>query len=353
MNTTTGRNLFHRAVPANLDVAEPGSRARRPRALRTLIRAAASAVALIAAVAALGATYEAVAGSGDLATYPPAGRLVDIGGYRLHLDCRGEGSPTVVMDAGLGGSSLDWRLVEADVSSTTRVCTYDRAGMGWSDAGPLPRTPGHIAEELHALLTNAGVPGPFVLVAHSLAGKNVRVFASAHRDDVVGMVLVDARSEFVDARITQAEADAFGVALGLQGTLYALARRLGVARAFGAGLVGEPLVPPALAAEMVLLQTRTAAIDETTREGLERSADDAALAISSLGSMPLVVIAAGQSLAGIPHWSMAQRELAALSTRGRLVVAEHSGHAVQLEEPGIVIDGIRQVLAEVRRQHEF
>ena len=287
-------------------------------------------------------------GSGDPTTYPPAGRLVDVGGYRLHLDCRGEGSPTVVMDAGLGGASLDWSLVQPQIATTTRVCTYDRAGMGWSEPGPLPRTPGQIAGELRMLLTNAGVPGPYVLVGHSLAGKNIRMFASGYPDDVAGMVLVDARSELVDRLTPKAEADAFGVALSLQGTLYSLARRFGVARAFGASLAGAPLLPSNIAAEMALLQTQTAAIDETTKEGLARAADDAALARSTLGAIPLVVIAAAASMANIPNWSTAQQEMAALSTQGSLVIAEHSGHAVQLEQPGVVVDAIDDVVAKVR-----
>lgn len=350
MNVTTEDSVLQTAVRAAGDAGKPAS-AKGPRSLRTLIRAAGGAVALVAAVAAFGATYETIAGSSDLATYPAAGRLVDVGGYRMHLDCRGEGSPTVVMDAGLGASSLDWSLVQADIAGTTRVCTYDRAGIGRSDPSPLPRTPGHIAEELHMLLTHAGVTGPYILVGHSLAGKNVRLFASAHPDEVAGLVLVDARSEHVDALTPKAEVEAFGVALGIQGALYSVARRFGVARAFGASLAGVPLLSPTIATEMALLMTQADAIDETTKEGLARSADDAALASSTLGSMPLVVIASAASMAEIPNWSAAQHELAALSTRGRLVIAEHSGHAVQLEEPGIVIDGIGQVLAEVRGDH--
>ena len=351
MQVTTDERLFQIGAPTALDTARPASRKRGSRALRTLIRAAGGTLTALAVVAALGATYETIAGSGDLTTYPPAGRLVDIGGYRMHLDCRGEGSPTVVMDAGLGGSSLDWSLVQPQLATTTQVCTYDRAGMGWSDPSPLPRTPGHIADELHTLLANAGVHGPFVLVGHSLAGKNIRMFASAHPDDVAGMVLVDARSEYVDALITKAEADAFGFALAMQGALYSFARHLGVARAFGAGLVGEPLVSPAVATEMVLLQTQAVAIDETTKEGLARAADDAALARSRLGAIPLVVIAAAASMSNIPNWSMAQQEMAALSTQGSLVVAEQSGHAVQLEEPGIILDAIDDMVAKVRADY--
>jgi pimeloyl-ACP methyl ester carboxylesterase len=353
MSVTTESKLLHLTMSPTPDTAERDLEARTSRVLRALARAAFGTVALVAAAAALGATYEKVAGSGELSTYPPAGRLVDVGGYRMHLDCRSEGSPTVVMDAGLGGSSLDWSLVQTDIARTTRVCTYDRAGMGWSDASPQARTPSHIADELHLLLTNAGVPGPYVLVGHSLAGKNVRMFAFAHPDEVAGMVLVDARSELVDSLTPNGEADAFRVGLQMQGALYTLARRFGVARAFGARLINQPLLSPDIATEIVLLQTRSAAIKETTNEGLARSADDAALAGSTLGSMPLIVIAAAASMADIPNWSMAQRELAALSTRGRLVIAEQSGHAAHLDQPGIVIYGIGEVLAKVRRDRQF
>lgn len=349
MNATTDRRLT--VVPTTRDGSASVGKVRGSRFLRSLLRAAAVTVASIAVLAALGAAYEIVAGSTDASTYPPAGRLVDVGGYSMHLDCRGDGSPTVVLDAGLGGSSLDWNLVQAEAASTTQVCSYDRAGMGWSDVSPLPRNPGQIAEELHILLTNAGVPGPYVLVGHSLAGKNIRMFASARPEDVAGMVLVDARSEHVDALTTKTEADGFRAALGMQGTLYGMARRFGVARAFGASLVGAPLVSRTVATEMALLQTRSAAIDETTKEGLARSADDPALAGSSLGSIPLVVIAAGASMAGIPNWATAQNELVALSTQGKLVVAEQSGHAVQLEDPGVVLDAILDVVSNVRADH--
>jgi pimeloyl-ACP methyl ester carboxylesterase len=348
MSVATEDRRFHIAAPGARETARPAAGHKGSRGLRTLLRAAGVTVGAIAAVAALGATYEVIAGSQDPSIYPPAGRLVDVGGYRMHLDCRGEGSPTVVMDAGLGGSSLDWILVRASLTTTTKVCSYDRAGMGWSDVSPLPRTPGHIADELHTLLANASVPGPFVLVGHSLAGKNIRMFAARHPDEVAGMVLVDARSELVDTLTPKAEADAFGTALGLQGTLYGLARRFGVARAFGASLANAPLLSSAEAEEMVLLQTQASSIDETTSEGLARAADDAALATANLGSRPLVVIAAAASMAGIPNWSAAQHKMAALSTQGRLVVAEHSGHAVQLEAPALVSKAIDDVVTLVR-----
>ena len=262
MNVTTNKSLSKIPVPVAIDAAGATPRAKRSRAPLTLIRAAGNTVALMTAVAVIGATYESIAGISDRTTYPARGRLIDVGGYRMHLDCRGDGAPTVVMDAGLGGSSLDWSLVQADLARTAQVCTYDRAGMGWSEVSPRPRTPKHIADELHSLLTNAGLSGPYVLVAHSLAGKTVRMFASAHPDEVAGMVLVDARSEFIDALIPKAEAETFDVALQMQGALYSVARRFGVARAFGSGLTGVPRLSPDTATEMALLMTQTDAIDE-------------------------------------------------------------------------------------------
>jgi pimeloyl-ACP methyl ester carboxylesterase len=105
----------------------------------------------------------------------------------------------VLLDAGLGGFSLDWSLVQPELAANNRVCAYDRAGYGWSDPGPQPRTPSHIADELHTMLVNAGVQGPYVLAGHSAAGKHVRFYATRYPQDVVGMVLVEARHESVDA----------------------------------------------------------------------------------------------------------------------------------------------------------
>jgi pimeloyl-ACP methyl ester carboxylesterase len=304
------------------------------------------ALGLLAVVAAVGAAYEAIAGVGDAASYSRAGRMVAVAGHELYIDCRGKGSPTIVMDAGLGSSSLDWALVQPELARATQVCTYDRAGMGWSKPGPQPRSPAHLAEELHLLLKNADITGPYVLVGHSLAGKNIRMFAAAHPNDVAGMVLVDARGELVDAG---ADLKAFAAALEGQAALYSLARRFGIARLFGGALIDLPLVPPALATQMALSQTNPDAIAATTQEGLSRAADDKALAAQSLGSMPLVVIAAGDSMRNLPNWPAAQNAMAKLSTNSRLIVAEHSSHAVQLVEPRVVIEAALSVIEDARK----
>ena len=107
---------------------------------------------------------------------PPPGRLVSVGNHRLHIRCDGDGSPTVIFDAALGGSSLSWSLVHPSIARITRACSYDRAGFGWSEAGPLPRTAGRIADELHTLLRVAAVPAPYVLVGHSFGGLVTRLY---------------------------------------------------------------------------------------------------------------------------------------------------------------------------------
>ena len=319
------------------------------RALRRIGWGLTALAGLIVVLALVGASYEAIAAAGDARRYPALGQLVDVGGYRLHIQCVGVGSPTVVLDAGLGGSSLDWSLVQSELGSTTRVCAYDRAGMGWSDPGPQPRTPRQIAAELHTLLANAGIAGPYVLVGHSLAGKNVRLFTLAHPEQVAGMVLVDARSEYVDATTSSAEAQAFQQALATQASQYRLARSVGLMRLIGANVSGVPTMASETRAEMALFASGQPALAATAAEGLHRAANDAQLeAAPSLGERPLIVLAAGQNMAQSLNWAEAQRRLASLSTNGRLIVAAGSGHAIHWEQPALVIDAVRQVVADIR-----
>src|SRR5205823_3156829 len=121
----------------------------------------------------------------------PAGTTVDVGGHRLYLHCAGEGQPTVLLDSGMSSTTESWTEVQPGVAAFTRVCSYDRAGLGRSDPGPAPRTGGQMVAELHALLRNAAIPGPYVLVGHSFGGLNMQLYAGRYPEDVAGMVLVD------------------------------------------------------------------------------------------------------------------------------------------------------------------
>lgn len=149
---------------------------------------------LMAAVVlgALGTGYQRLATERDAHRHPPPGRMVPVAGHTLHLACIGSGDPTVVLDGGLGEWSLHWRGVQARLASTVRVCTYDRAGYGWSGAGPPPRNGQRLADELHLLLKNGEVAPPYLLVGHGIAGFHLRGYVRAHPDWVAGLALVDA-----------------------------------------------------------------------------------------------------------------------------------------------------------------
>ena len=143
-----------------------------------------------------GLTYQFISMKIDYAKYHPAGELVDIGGYKLHIHKTGPDSgPTVVLDIGMGGNLLYWSLVQPEIAKFARVVSYDRAGFGWSDTSPKSRTSENNVAELHTLLHNAHIPGPYILVGHSFAGINARIFANKYPDEVMGVILVDSSHE--------------------------------------------------------------------------------------------------------------------------------------------------------------
>src|SRR5438876_7275525 len=159
--------------------------------VRWFSRAVMVVVAAFIAAALVGMSYQVISVKRDRRHYPMPGSLVDIGGYRLHINCNGHGSPTVILDSGLGDNFYSWRKIQPQIASLTHVCSYDRGGLGYSDRSPLPRTSQIFAEELSKLLANARIPPPYILVGHSLGGANIRVFAAKYPSSVAGMVLVD------------------------------------------------------------------------------------------------------------------------------------------------------------------
>jgi pimeloyl-ACP methyl ester carboxylesterase len=309
---------------------------------------------LIMILTATGAAYETIMAAGDGTRYPARGQLVDVGGYRLHIYCVGEGSPTVVLDAGLGGFSLDWSLVQPQLAGSTRVCAYDRAGYGWSDPSPQARTPQQIADELHTLLVNAGIQGPYVLVGHSAGGRHIRLFADRHPQDVVGMVLIDARHEYVDAnRSPEALAAEHKQQQRFQRTLW-IAARIGLVRPFWAAVWPKVWpttqnLTPDTRAEIGVLQARPRQIKTVLREDASLTHDNATLAAAtSLGNRPLIVLAAGQSVENDPAWLAAQQQMAQLSSNTKLVVVDGSSHYIHWDQPTLVAESIAQVVEAAR-----
>ena len=196
---------------------------RAAKTLRQLVRISFGLAAFILALLVVTTIYEAVATADERARFPPPGRLVDIGGYRLHLRCEGQGSPTVVLESGGGMTSNEWTLVQPDVAKFTRVCSYDRAGLGWSESGP----PADPVEVLHALLRNASVPGPYAIVGHSYGSGLVLRFAYRFSNEVKGMVLTAASYPDEEVQRISAETRIRGRSYF---EMYAWSTRLGLMR---------------------------------------------------------------------------------------------------------------------------
>lgn len=316
----------------------------------------------LGALASLGVIYQALADARDRRRYPPPGQRVDIGGRRLHLYCVGEGSPTVILEAALNGCCIDWCQVQPQVASFTRVCSYDRAGYGWSDSGPRPRTAPRMARELHTLLSKAEIEPPYVLVGHSYGGELVRVYADQYPEDVVGMVLVDSSHEDQIERVYQIMSRKERMLDNLHWQFVRLRpvlARLGIMRLTRQALQGIEIYPSELRPTAIALEEQSSAFDWTFGEASAIPQCNAYLrAAQRLRNIPLAVISAGlpqdpedplqQALRQV--WTELQSELAKLSPRGRHIIAEESGHIVQLDQPELVVAAIREIVEEVRAQ---
>jgi pimeloyl-ACP methyl ester carboxylesterase len=256
-------------------------RTRPRRRLRSWIRRGLLGLVIgLVALAVIGVIYQAFATEIYRRIYPPPGELVDVSGHSLHLNCVGEGSPTVILESGSGANSTAWANIQPEAADTTRVCAYDRAGTGWSEPGPGPGDPQQIAGELHTLLGNAGIDGPYILVGHSFGGLYVRMYAYQYPNEVEGMVLVDSSHPEQSRRSAEAQA------------------------ASEASSAEEFRATPETSAQ-VLLSTQ------------------------SLGDKPLSVISAGEQE---PIWLELQDELAALSSDSVHRVVEGATHESLLKD---------------------
>ncbi|BAL86180.1 hypothetical protein AMIS_9600 [Actinoplanes missouriensis 431] len=291
------------------------------------------------------------------AAHPMPGRLVDVGGHRLHVVKEGAGGPTVVFEAGSGEAASSWTAVADGLDRDATVVRYDRAGYGWSEASKAPRTGEQITAELHTALDSIGAPKPYVLVGHSLGGLYVREFARRYPGEVAGLVLVDARPED-DARRTASLLAGTTTATTLPPWIPATLKTFGLLRVAGGALL-DGLVPAEQREEFLDVTAGSPGYFGAKQEEADLIAGtEDAVRRQQLGDLPVRVIARGlpqdYAAAGIDAttgaaleqvWQDGQRRMLELSRDSRLMIAEHSGHLVPYEQPSIIIDAVREVLA--------
>lgn len=316
---------------------------------------------LVLAAILFGAVSEAVMRSRAAREYPPAGQLVDIGARRIQLDCRGSGSPTVVLESGLDTyGSLSWTLVHDSIATTTRTCAYSRAGVMWSDAARGAFDSKTVAEDLHAALTKAGERAPFVVVGHSLGGPYALIFTGLYPADVAGLVFVDASHPDQIERLRKATGNSMEAPTGMLSAVAALSWT-GVTRLIPDG--ASPKLPRAtIRAQHAYLST---SLGPALRELKALPVTlEAAGQHRQLGDRPLVVLTAMAPMpeavlksAGMTRdqgdrmrtaWKALHDEEATWSTHSRHQLVPDATHYIQLDRPDVVISAVREVIGAVR-----
>src|SRR5215211_1955838 len=286
-------------------------------------------VAGLLALAVIGAIYQAIATQIDQRTYSPPGEMVDVGTHSLHINCLGEGSPTVILEAANLGMSPHWVRVQQQLAQTTRVCAYDRAGMGWSERGPEPRDARQISSELHTLLKGADTEGPYVLVGHSYGGLYAQMYAARYPKQVAGVVLVD--STHPEQFTRSPEGRAMYEQTRRMGAFVPWLTRLGVTRLTNF-YPAHPDLPPKQRAQIEAFNSATQQVVTTVEEfGATPQTSAQVRSMGSLGDEPLAVITAGKQTR---DWLEMQDELAALSSNSVHRVVDGATHESLLYDKG-------------------
>lgn len=280
--------------------------------------------------------------------FEPPGELIDVNGRDMHINCIGNKTPTIILDSGAGGFSLEWRNIQYSLAQYARVCAYDRAGYGWSEMGPLPRTTKRIAHELHTLLENAEIPGPYIIVGHSFGGFTAQYFARYFDNEIAGLVLVDSSHEEQVYRLPENGKDVVRRSLHQD-------RSNTVTKS----VLHEHFPEEEAAVAQQLMQRWSAML--TWREEM------ANYALSSrqlrdvhhrpILEIPIVVLSRGKRVwPDTPYgdameaaWMELQNEMNYISSNSTHIIAENSGHVIHLDEPAIVVDAIHDVLYIVAR----
>jgi len=326
-------------------------------------------LALPVGLAAAGLIYQSIGAARDRRKFGVPGSLTSVGGHRLHVRCEGAGSPAVVLEAGIAASSLTWTRVQPAIASETRVCSYDRAGLAWSERASTPRSIDALVREVRVLLTSAASAPPYVLVAHSFGALIIRAFARAHPDEVAGLVFVDPLhpAEWCAPSPNQRHMLRGGIFLSRLGALLA---RLGLVRLLLTLLSGGATTAPRQVSRM--FGSKAAALMEHMVGEVQKlpphvlpyvqahwshpkafrgmwqhlaampsCSADLMRASDAFGSIPVVVLSAGNR---DPRWLAEDAALAAASSCGRHIVSPRSGHWIHLDDPELVINVIRDVM---------
>jgi pimeloyl-ACP methyl ester carboxylesterase len=317
---------------------------------------------MVVLLALAGASYQAIETRLDVRHFPESGQLVDVGGYRLKLNCTGTGSPTVILESGFGDVSIEWGTVQAQIAKFSRVCSYDRAGYGGSDPGPMPRTSLRIATELHTLLKNAGEMPPYVLVGSSFGGYNVRVFNGLYPNDVTGIVLADAVQEDQYELLPKAWR---ALSAGQLEHCERLARYsffvvdLGIGRlmlrAQGSNGNGAYLI-----LQKKYLRARASELEQM------RVSAEQARAADHISDKPLVVLTAAENTDATLRSGLSQHDfeefhriwvddlqmrLAHLSRDGRRTMVAGSGHDIPSDRPDSIVNAARELCTSATIPH--
>ncbi|MGO9336549.1 MAG: alpha/beta hydrolase [Terracidiphilus sp.] len=331
------------------------------RAFRAFDRLILFAMIFGSAVLAVSAGYNAVALFRFREFNQPPGQFYLVNGHRMRLDCVGSGSPAIVLDSGLGSDALVWGGVQPQLAKTTRVCSYDRAGFGWSDSVPGPRDADHIAAELHQLLTEANVSRPIVLMGHSIAALYIRDYAAHYPEDVAGLIFVDGSTPLQDENPALKAAGETGMARRTSILLMRTAAMTGISRLMGgcakpipgfdasatSQLLSEDLCHPRYTSIERELDSFNASGHETIHTG-------------PFGALPVLIFSqdpsATLSWRFVPHemagmesaWGQMQEDLKKLSTRSRRIIARNSGHAVEIDRSDLIRKEVPLFIEQIR-----
>jgi len=317
-------------------------------------------VALIALAVAVSTTWNAILALHFRSPSVAPGAIYTVNGLPMHIFCTGKGSPTILLDAGLGDDSLVWDKIQPALSRSTRVCSYDRAGFGWSAPGPDPQDANSVTRQLHGLLQQAGVHGPIVLMGHSAAGLYIRDYASRFPQDIAGLVFVDASTPLQDTRWSPQLRSEENKDYRSHELLIKTVQVLGIARLRGFCSAIEPGVEPYLSELHFEHECNEpiAAIQQE-RTAFRRSGNQT-VRTGPFGDLPILVISrdpahslhdpVGLAAEHASVWNQMQEELKLLSTRSRRIIAEGSGHQVMNDRPDVLEREVPRFIEQIRTQ---